>query len=326
MSMQFVTAWELVNAIGSQLEVSASERATTLRLADEVAQTSKADTPGVFRNQTMGELKHVVVMGLASAFEKAHRISRGAAILDSVLHHAGESTPSIFDLRQTGLPRLSETALSELLQTLIRAANFEKRLIDALESGAFRDYPLHGRSGNWVGLNPTDWTSHPSDMRTVTEIVFSADQVLSLFRREGVKFGRLHDAFTENPIADWKNNNSIELDEPNEVENAPQTADAEGHASKRRTNDLTPVIIKALKEAVSQGTELDPKLCGKVALRIVTKWADESKFSGLVEISSESKLVYYSGNDEKPLTPKAFQARVDRVWERTLPLLKREKR
>lgn len=196
--MVFVTVWDVMESIGSKIEFSAAERVSTLRLGEEVPQIGNPNIPGFFKGQSMGELRDEVITNLGRSFGRAHQISSAAALLENVLHHA-DVQPKLYDMRQTGLPRLSTSALAELRPVLFGAAQFERRLVVALGAGKFRNFPRHGGAGK-VGLSPDDWVSHPSDVDTVRKLVFLADEIQALLHHAEIPFGRMHDAFTGEAI------------------------------------------------------------------------------------------------------------------------------
>lgn len=193
--MQFVTVWEVIESIGSQIEVSATERAETLRLSEEVAQVRDADAPSPMGRKTMGELRQDVISGLAQSFARAHKVSLSAALLEHVLHHAEGAQPKLFDLRQTGLPRLNVPAIGELSEVLFGMAKFEKRLIAELSCGKFRNFPRHGGPGG-AGRSPDDWMSNASDGDTLRKLLFLPEEIQPLLIEAGIPLGAMRDVFT----------------------------------------------------------------------------------------------------------------------------------
>lgn len=196
--MVLVTAWEVVRSIGSQINFSAAERVSTLRLQEEVPQIGPPGKQGLFKGQTMGELRDEVITGLGRSFGQAHQIALAAALLENILHHA-KVHPKLFDMRQTGLPRLSMPAIDELRPVLFGAAQFEKRLVSALCAGKFRNYPRHGQA-QLIGLSLDDWTSHPSDHVTVRNLAFLPEEIQLLLSEADVPFGPMQNAFTGETI------------------------------------------------------------------------------------------------------------------------------
>lgn len=193
--MEFVTAWEVIGAMASKIEVSEVERASTLRLGEEVAKVQDPGAPSPFRGKTMGELRDEVITSLARSFARANQLSSSAARLEYVLHHADASHPKLFDLRQTGLPRLSMSAMADLRPALFRLSKFEDRLVAALSAGRFRDFPKHGGVGG-VGLSADDWRLHPSDGETLRKLAFLPEEIQPLLIEAGIQLGDMQDAFT----------------------------------------------------------------------------------------------------------------------------------
>lgn len=229
--MVFVTVWDVMESIGSKIEFSASERASTLRLDEEVLQVGDPGLPGPFR-ATMGEQRLDLITYLGRSFGRAHQISSAAALLENVLHHA-EAQPKLFDMRQTGLPRLSTSAVDELRVVLFGAAQFEERLIKALGAGKFRNFPRHGGAQR-IGFSQDDWKSHPRDHDIVHKLTFVAEEIQPLLREAGIPFGPMHDAFT---------GNVIERSEVGPVEGAVSTS----RSGIGSTSDPTSVEVPALE-------------------------------------------------------------------------------
>jgi hypothetical protein len=245
--MELVTAWEVMEAIGSKIEASEAERALTLRLGEEVAQVQEAGAPSPFSGKTMGDLRDEVIIGLARSFAKAHRISHSAARLHYVLHHTETPRPELFDLRPTGLPCLSVSAFSELQSVLIGTAQFEKRLIAALSSGKFRNFPRHGGPDR-ISLSLDDWTSHPSDGDTLRKLVFRSEEILPLLWKAGISLGPLHDAFT---------GNRVELLAPEAEANIESVLDSSGAAEARPASELPQLELVPL-EPSRRTSDSDP--------------------------------------------------------------------
>lgn len=200
--MEFLTVWEVMEAIGSGIEVSETERAATLRLAEEVQQPPDAAAPSPFSGKTMGDLRNDVITGLARSFARAHKLSVSAAFLEHVLHHAEGSQPKLFDLRQTGLPRLNMSATGELREILFGVAKFEKRLVAALSSGKFRGFPRHGGAGG-VGPSPDNWMSDPRDGDTLRQLLFFPAEIKPLLIQAGTPLGPMRDAFTGKVVEEF---------------------------------------------------------------------------------------------------------------------------
>lgn len=325
--MQFVTVREVMDAIGREFEVSETERAETLRLSEEVAPAPNPGAPSPFGGKTMGDLRQDVIAGLASAFARAFRISRSAAVLDNVLHHAHDSGPALFDLRQTGLPRENTSALrSELCPILIGAAKFETRLVAALEAGRFRNYPRHGGS-HGIGMSPDDWTSHPNDSHTLRNVVFDAMELIPIVRAREIAIGEMRDAFTGEVVqhAPLLSVGEARQDLGGNARVA-QSIESKAPAINQRGDVLSPALVLALKEAVRDGVPVDRRMCGKAAYQVLAKWADDHKFPDLLCFNKNGNLAYLVGKEPNDLTVRAVQARVDRVWDKILPLLQPNER
>lgn len=325
-----VSAWEVLDSIGSSFDFSAAERATTLRLGDEVPPLQNPAAPSPLSGRTMGELRDEVVAGLAQSFARATKISRSAAVLHYVLHHV-DAPPELFDMRLTGLPLLSDSAFAELQSVLAQTARFERRLIEALGKGKFRDFPRHG-GPHGVGISPDDWTSSPSDPETLRNLAFRAAEIKALL--VDVPHGAMHDALTGQVIPDFletpdlsgsSDASAIELSEPpRQVQEsdqavAPDRKQAAAKGKKRgRSGD--PAIREAVRRTLMQGIQdrslglsqaflvlRDLALNDELGLRYLPK--DEDKADSVAGI-------HYLHDDKlKPLSQRAFKARAGVFWD-----------
>lgn len=323
--MGCVTAWELIGSIGSQLQVSESERRETLRLEEEVLENRDASAPSLFRGTNLGDLREEVLTGLARSFARAHRISNSAAQLHYVLHHT-EPTPALYDLRLTGLPCLSPSVFSELQSVLVKTAQFEARLVAALSKGKFRNFPRHGGSSG-IGMSPDDWTTRPSDPDTLRKIGFDAGEIVSTLRNAGIHPGPLHDAMTgdvlQEPAAVLTVDEGLTQDL---VREARPTGSMQRAASEinQRGDSLSPVLVLALKQAVKDGVPVDRRMCGKAAYQVLVDWADKGAYPNLL-IFHKQRLAHLVDDKPNAVSARAVQARVDRAWPNLLPILQAEK-
>jgi hypothetical protein len=319
--MQYVRVWDLMGAIGSEMTVSANERAATLRLDDEVAQVGDPNAPSPLAGKTMGDLRQDVITGLSAAFARAYRISRSAAVIENFLHHTPNTTLAVYDLRQTGLPRLSTSARTELGTILVRAAQFEKRLVSALSAGAFRRYPRHGGPRS-IGVSPDAWSSDPNDSHAVCNIVLDAAQIMPLLREAEFDVRSLREAFTAEPIQEDPAgfDSPAPAEPPCFRENLPPLSSEPTLAGSRRSDDLTPTLVRALREVVISGVPVHRLICSREAYRLLSQWADGGKFKDLLTFL-DKKLAYYVDDNPEPLTKDAVRMRVTRLWEELLPQL-----
>ena len=322
--MQFVTVCEVMDSIGSQIDVSESERATTLRLSDEVAQIRDAQAPSPFSGKTMGDLREEIIAGLARSFARAYKLSMSAALLENALHHEEESQPRLFDLRQTGLPRISTSAIAELRPILFGVAQFECRLVQALSTGRLRNFPRHG-GPRAIGVNPDDWKSNPNDGETLKKLIFVREEIQRTLRDTGIRFRPMRDAFTNQVVAE--DGPAAELPElagsnmPVAIKGATGiTEQTIREPIKQRWDQLGSILVRALKEAVRKGTPVNPKLCAAEAFTIISLWIDKNELLGVLDFGPGG-AIHYRG---KPLKRRSVQARVTRMWDCIQPLLQDE--
>lgn len=330
--MRIVAAWDVIEAIGSKIEVSEAERASTLRLTEEVAQPREHLAPSPLGGKTMGELREEVVTGLARSFARATKISRSAALLHHVLHHA-EPPPLLLEWRQTGLPCVSTSISSELQAILIKTSQFEKRLITALSRGEFRGYPRHGGPTE-VGASPDDWTSSPTDSETLRKVGFRAAEIKSLLAE--LPHGPLHDAFSGQVILDFFEEDGSEEPRPKTASSTDvhdrHRARGQGDAidlrparavGKKRVRSGDPAIREAVLRTLRQGVR-DKQIGLSQAFLVLQKLAVEDEF-GLVYLPGEegdptsARGVHYMHDDKpKPLSARAFKARASVFWDELL--------
>lgn len=318
--MEFVTVWELLQSIGSQLDASEAERVATFGLKDQVAAPRDPDSPGPFVGKTLGETRDEVVLGLGGAFVRAYKLSRAAAMLEHALHHAEEPRPKVFDLRQTRLPRLNPSALPELQEVLIKASQFEERLVAALEAGKLRNFPRHGRgSRNGVGFSVDDWKSRPTDADAVQKIVFLADEIRPLLREVLVPFGPLREAFTGEPIGAYdRPGNSSPLAFNHAPAKQPAlNASPSSENLKSKWDDMGTLVFRTLRQAVENGTPVDLPFCRKEVVQMLTDMADRGANPDLD--FGEKGVLRFRG---KPQSEAAIKARVTRMWPGVEALLR----
>lgn len=315
--MKFVTVLEVLESIASNLDVSEAERASSLRLGDEVVQFHDPAAPSPFNGKTMGNLREDVIAGLARSFARAYQLSRSAALLENALHHEETSQPRLFDLRQTGLPRLNTSAITELRPILFGVAKFEHRLVKALSNGKLRGFPSHGGPGA-TGVNPDDWKSNPNDDETVNNLFFIREDIQRLLRDSGILYRPMRDAFTGQVID--ANDLSEVIETAVNDEGSKVVAGNVREPLKPRKDDLSNILLRALKEAVCKGTTVDRQLCATEAFTIIHSWVDSGQYLNVLDFDGSGALCYRG----KPVSRRSFHARVKRMWDSAEPLLQEE--
>ncbi|MFS2162443.1 hypothetical protein [Variovorax sp. Varisp62] len=138
---------------------------------------------GRYKNQTedfQAALHKLKLSAINDLFQSAYQHSEAAPVLDQYLHNAAPHGPKWFDWRETGRPKISDSARHEGLRILVYMSEYFARCLEKFRAGRYDKYPRHGiplYEGMFKNLEDSD---------RIKQIVFDRNELVGFLDEIGI--------------------------------------------------------------------------------------------------------------------------------------------